>query len=88
MVKIKRCRSWSSCSGQWVLRPLWATKAAESQAGNCMVGERPRQIDMPCRVRLDIYLVGYEGCRGEGRRAERQKERSEGKGRSGKKGVR
>ena len=43
---------------------------------------RDRQIDTPCRVRLDIYLVGYgrEGGKGEKQRVghreiERQRER-------------
>ena len=49
---------------------------AVSQAGSHVEGEKQRWIGMPCRVKLDIYLVGYgrEGEKGEEQR-EREAER-------------
>ena len=38
-----------------------------------VAGKRPRGIDIPCRVGLNIYLVGYR--RGEVEKGEEQRER-------------
>ena len=69
-------------SGQRVPSTRLATKAARSQAGSHVAGERPRWIGTPCRMKLDIYLVscGREGekwvMEGE---EQRERQREEGK---------
>ena len=37
---------------------------------------RDRRIDMPCRVKLGIYLVGYARGRKKGKRGEKQRARA------------
>ena len=69
-------------SGQKVLRPWQAMKAAGPQAESHVVGERLRQKGMPCRVKLDvnIYLGGYgkKGEKGEEQRRGREREKQSG----------
>lgn len=69
----------------------WATWGSRYQAGSHAAGERlwqaanpeepqprwvrDRQIGTSCRVRVDIYLVGYEVKRGKREKARREKSR-------------